>query len=250
MKMRLMLLTALLTLYCTPAFIPPVAAGNDLSNNEIKKDVEKILDLWRDEQYAELYTRVTNNAHTKEYLISHLSAAPRKPSCCWDKLQEFRVSQITQQRATIHAKFGFDSSSGVEFMTNYNRRVQIKMKSADCLVVLLNQGIPGIVNRKREEITVRVVDCVSGKSLQREFLPCIFDTMLDRSQQFGIDCFLWTCISTLRHVPTESGGRLLRGVLDAIINSNDLLELEKGRLVIGMAGFVMQAKKVQLQGFS
>jgi hypothetical protein len=78
----------------------------------------------------------------------------------------------------------------------------------------------------------------------------MFDTMLDGSQQFGIDCFLQTCLCTQHHVPTEGGRRLLRGELDAIINSNNLLELEKGGLAIGVAVFVMQAKKVQLQRFS
>ena len=117
MKWRLLLLTALLSLFCTSAFTPPPAVGDDLLTHEIRADLEKTLDLWRDERYGELYFRVTDNGHTKEYFISRLAAAPRKPSCCWDKLQEFRVSEYNDRRATIHAKFGFDTVSGVEFMT-------------------------------------------------------------------------------------------------------------------------------------
>jgi hypothetical protein len=117
MKWRLLLLTTLLTLFCTSAFTSPTAAGDDLLTHEIRADLEKSLDLWRNERYGELYSRVTDNSHTKEYFISHLTTAPRKPSCCWDKLQELRVSERNERLATIHGKFGFDTVTGVEFMT-------------------------------------------------------------------------------------------------------------------------------------
>jgi hypothetical protein len=45
-------------------------------------------------------------------------------------------------------------SGGVKFMTNNDRRVEIKMKSPFRLVVLLNQGVPVIFKRKRQKITI------------------------------------------------------------------------------------------------
>ena len=53
MKWRLLLLTALLSLFCTSAFTPPPAVGDDLLTHEIRADLEKTLDLWRDERYGE-----------------------------------------------------------------------------------------------------------------------------------------------------------------------------------------------------
>ncbi len=116
MKRPLILFTSLLLLYSSATFAsspaePPQSA-------QVRKDVEATLDLWREGRYDELYHRVIESGgHTREYFVSHLAAAPRKPSCCWEKLQEVRVTGDDERRATLHGKFGFDTGSGAEFMT-------------------------------------------------------------------------------------------------------------------------------------
>jgi len=116
--MKLLILIAALIVFCSPP-LPAVstAAADDISAGEVRQDVEKTLDLWRDGRYEEVYSRVIAGSHTKEYFISHLASAPRRPACCWEKLQEVRVSRRDEWRATLHGKLGLDAGTGIEFMT-------------------------------------------------------------------------------------------------------------------------------------
>lgn len=118
MKLLLILLTALLTLCSTVIPTSPAAAADNAAAGEVRKDVEKTLDLWREGRYEDVYHRViASGGHTKEYFINHLAAAPRKPACCWEKMQEIHVTVNDTRRATLKAKFGLDTGIGVEFMT-------------------------------------------------------------------------------------------------------------------------------------
>ncbi len=118
MKSRLVLFVTLF-IFCGTLFnTSPSATGGDLPAGEVTKDLLKTLDLWREGNYVELFGRVTESGgHTGEYFSSHLAVAPRRPTCCWDKLQEIRVTFKDDRRATLHGKFGFDAGIGVEFMT-------------------------------------------------------------------------------------------------------------------------------------
>ena len=118
MKWRLLLPAALFILCSTLILTVPAAAADDSSAAEVRKDVEKTLDLWREGRYEDVYRRVIESGgHTKEYLVNHLAAAPRKPSCCWEKMQEVHVTVMGDRQATLKAKFGFDTGIGTEFMT-------------------------------------------------------------------------------------------------------------------------------------
>ena len=118
MKVRMILLVALLTLCSTLTIMSPAAARDDVIAGEIRKDVERTLDLWREGRYEDVYNRVLESGgHTKEYFITYLASAPRRPSCCWEKMQEVKVAVNGDNRATLKARFGFDTGTGVEFMT-------------------------------------------------------------------------------------------------------------------------------------
>lgn len=118
MILRLMFAAALLTLCGTLLPVPAAAAGDSSRAAEVRRDVERTLDLWRDGRYEEMYQRITTSGgQTREYFVSHLAAAPRRPSCCWEKLQEVRVTVKETGRATLQGRFGFDSGAGTEFMT-------------------------------------------------------------------------------------------------------------------------------------
>ena len=118
MTLRMLLLTALLIICSTLIPTPPATAADDSSAAEVRKDVEKTLDLWREGRFEDVYRRVIESGgHTKEYFVNHLAAAPRKPSCCWEKMQEVHVTVLGDRQATLKAKFGFDTGIGTEFMT-------------------------------------------------------------------------------------------------------------------------------------
>jgi hypothetical protein len=117
MKRYMVIIIALLILFGQTG-LTNAAASDDAVASEVRKDVEKTLDLWREGRYEDVYHRVIESGgHTKEYFISYLAAAPRRPSCCWEKLQDVRVTVKDDRRATLKAKFGFDTGTGIEFMT-------------------------------------------------------------------------------------------------------------------------------------
>jgi len=88
-----------------------------LSEDELKVEAERgfgeILDLWRDARYDELYDRtMAGGQQTKEGFVGRLAAAPCRPVCCWEKLQEVRVTVKSEDSVVIRAKVGLEESSG------------------------------------------------------------------------------------------------------------------------------------------
>lgn len=115
-----LLLLLALSLFALPAEArrkaEPRPSGSD--EQAVIQDLEKILDLWRDGRYAELYDRTAGGKEGKERFAQKLAAAPRKPACCWEKIQEARVSFKGDRAATVHAKLGFEGSvPGTEYVT-------------------------------------------------------------------------------------------------------------------------------------
>ena len=84
-----------------------------LAETEIRRDFETNLDLWRDGRYEELYQRTyAEGSRSREAFIRRITAAARKPACCWEKLQEVSVSTGPGKKATLHARIGLESRFG------------------------------------------------------------------------------------------------------------------------------------------
>ena len=108
----------------------------------VLQDFERILDLWRDGRYADLYERTSGGKGGKELFAKRLAAAPRKPACCWEKMQEARVSLKNERAATVHARLGFEGSvSGTEYVTK-----GIKLKREDSLWVISEADLFSLAN--------------------------------------------------------------------------------------------------------
>jgi hypothetical protein len=100
----------------------PTATGafqsSAASTQEVLADFEKILDLWRDGSYDELYRRTFGGKESKETLARKLSDAPRRPACCWEKMQQAVVSLKGERKAVVRARLGFEGSiPGTQFVT-------------------------------------------------------------------------------------------------------------------------------------
>jgi hypothetical protein len=96
------------------------AGGSSNSAAEIRQDFETVLDLWREGRYADLYYRtVVSGKQTKESLVRKMSAAERRPACCWEKLQDVRISDEKDDSAVLHARLGIENGAG---MTEYCTR--------------------------------------------------------------------------------------------------------------------------------
>jgi hypothetical protein len=108
----------------THAAQPRAATGGE---QEVLRDFEQILDLWREGRYADLYDRTSGGKEGKERFAKKLASAPRRPACCWEKMQEARVSLKGDRAATVRARLGFEGSvPGTEFVTK-----GIKLKRED-----------------------------------------------------------------------------------------------------------------------
>jgi hypothetical protein len=104
---------------------PPVNAT--VTEQEVLRDFEKILDLWRDGKYNDLFERTGTGRESREHFAKKLESAPRKPACCWEKMQEARVSVKSEREAMVRARLGFEGSiPGTDYVTK-----AIKMKKED-----------------------------------------------------------------------------------------------------------------------
>lgn len=137
MPRMLLLLLPLFTLF-TLTTIPAQARRqaqvrpSQVDEQEVLRDLEKILDLWRDGRYAELYERTAGGREGKERFAKKLASAPRRPACCWEKLQEARVTLKGDRAATVHAKLGFEGAvAGTEYLTK-----SIKLKREESAWVI------------------------------------------------------------------------------------------------------------------
>lgn len=137
MCMPRLLSLLILTVSLLVAFLQPAEAGKrgtgsgqtaTTGQGEVLRDFETILDLWRDGKYEELYQHTTGGKDGKERFIAKLSSAPRKPACCWEKIQEPRVTMKNASTAVVHARLGFEASTpGTEFAT---KGVNLKKESS------------------------------------------------------------------------------------------------------------------------
>jgi hypothetical protein len=88
------------------------------TEQEVLRDFEQILDLWRDGNYDLLFERTGDGREGKESFARKLASAPRRPACCWEKMQQATVSLTGERAALVRARLGFEGNvSGTEFVT-------------------------------------------------------------------------------------------------------------------------------------
>lgn len=116
-------LVVLLTLTLVAGLLSPVQAKtkympDEEVRTEARQGFEKILDLWHDGKYLELYERTTRSGKdTREGFAARLADAPLKPACCWEKMQEVSVSVKKENTVSVRAKIGLEGTMEKEFKT-------------------------------------------------------------------------------------------------------------------------------------
>ena len=125
MKLRAAVLTLILLLSTN---WPSADASRFSTVDELKSEAERAfgqaLDLWRDGQFAQLYDRTKGGRETREAFARRLVAAPLKPACCWEKMQEVSVRLDGDSIAIIKAKLGFEGRGDTEYQTGSFRLVR------------------------------------------------------------------------------------------------------------------------------
>jgi len=138
-------LTILLTMLIVMATICPVQGKTPyLPEEELKTEArqgfEQVLDLWREGNYGAVYERtVSSGKETKERFTARLAAAPLKPACCWEKMQDVTVSVKGDSAVMVRAKIGLEGGMKSESKTRSFKLVKEdgvwKMSQADILTL-------------------------------------------------------------------------------------------------------------------
>lgn len=120
MKRLALLFFAAVLLFTFPLAVMAREHGEDAEalKAEAVHGFEEILDLWRAENYGELYRRtLISGKDTKESFSKRMAAASLKPSCCWEKMQEVSVRVKSPSSVVISAKLGLDAPGGMVYKT-------------------------------------------------------------------------------------------------------------------------------------
>jgi len=89
--------------------VPGVVLG---SEGDVRAGFERILDLWRDGAYHELYASTTGGRMTRETFSKRMAQSPLRPTCCWDKLQDVSVTMHSSTSATLTGTVTLESPEG------------------------------------------------------------------------------------------------------------------------------------------
>ncbi len=93
--------------------------GADSAGEDARQAFTQILDLWRSEAYESLFARLTYPPEQGwDYFAGRIVYASRIPACCWEMLQDVRVTVINRNQVDIHAKVGLEAEGiGTRFVT-------------------------------------------------------------------------------------------------------------------------------------
>lgn len=110
----------LLTVCCLFMTAPKVLA--DQADDEIaaRQGLEEILDLWRGEEFELLSLRVIHSGGgSRGYFLERMAYASRVPACCWEKVQDVKVTWQGEGRVSLTARVGLEAEGfGVRFVNH------------------------------------------------------------------------------------------------------------------------------------
>ena len=128
------------------------------SQQEVLRDFERILDLWRAGNYADLFERTSGGKESLEQFAKRLASAPRKPACCWEKMQNAQVSLKSERSASVRARLGFEGSvPGTEFVTK-----SVKLRKEDGLWIIAQNDLFTMANLSKRRARYKYLP-IQGK---------------------------------------------------------------------------------------
>lgn len=77
----------------------------------LEQSMSDTLDLWREGRYEQLYERLSHRGKTsREQFVARMHDSARRPACCWQKMEGFRVLNEKRTEATVHVKVGLEGT--------------------------------------------------------------------------------------------------------------------------------------------
>lgn len=88
----------------------PAAAGSGSNTAaEGQQGFKEVLDLWRAENYEGLFIRLEHPPDKGwAYFAQRIVYASRIPACCWEMLQDVKITVLDADNVTINARVGFE----------------------------------------------------------------------------------------------------------------------------------------------
>lgn len=95
------------------------SAHAETATSTLEQSMSDTLDLWREGRYEQLYERLSHRGKTsKEQFVARMRDTARRPACCWQKMENFRVLNEKRTEATVYVKVGLEGTpSPVESST-------------------------------------------------------------------------------------------------------------------------------------
>ena len=91
--------------------VPSLSAA-ETAAADLEQAMSDTLDLWREGRYEQLYERLSHRGKTsKEKFVARMRGTSIRPSCCWQKMENFKVLNEKLTEATVYAKIGLDGTS-------------------------------------------------------------------------------------------------------------------------------------------
>lgn len=117
-RLTILLTAAFLLVSILPTWGMREIADEEAIRSEAVRGFEEILELWRAENYGELYNRtLISGKDTKESFTKRMASGRLKPSCCWEKMQNVAVSIKSPTGVVVRAKLGLDTPGEMEYKT-------------------------------------------------------------------------------------------------------------------------------------
>jgi hypothetical protein len=97
----------------------PAEKSGGLAVAEAQQALSDILDLWRGEQFEELYQRtIQGGDHGEYYFLEKMVNSLRKPACCWEKLKDVKAAYVSPDRVILIATVGMEmDGAGTRYIT-------------------------------------------------------------------------------------------------------------------------------------
>lgn len=122
------------------------------SVSDIEKSMSDTLDIWREGRYEQLFEQLAHrNKTSREAFVKKMSESTIRPSCCWQKMENFKILNQKNNAATVYVKIGLDGTPNAagsvtrEFKMT-NQEGGWKMQLADVL------SIAGVTAKKKSGV--------------------------------------------------------------------------------------------------
>lgn len=103
--------TAIAAIMLSSMLLGMSSAFAETPTSVLEQSVSDTLDLWREGRYEQLYDQLSHRGKTsREQFVARMRNSARRPACCWQKMENFKVLNEKRTEATVHVKIGLEGT--------------------------------------------------------------------------------------------------------------------------------------------